>query len=646
MDADRKVPGLEAGLHEFYDSIYAARGMSVASHHIPIIEGLEDERIRRFMVIIGPGSGKSTITTQAYPLWKIGRNPATTVVAVSGGEGLVQGFQQGMMEIIQSSDKWKYFFPDVEPDTKRGWSMQNGIFVTGRPPGDPDANMFSAGLTSQKLTGVHGREIIMDDLHNDENSATPEQCLKVRQKYYSLLLGRGDPRSARYILTGRRYNKEDIYGALISSGNWVVLRLPAERPNSFELWVDVLVPKMADGSPMPCVFSEQYEPEREQDVSKPYISYKAIYGFDHERMGFYWPQFPSKRMEYFEIKRNMPSKAEAVYQCNPDVKENPIFQDDDFIQFQMTDENGVPLTDYEVAEGVQNQKVRSYIERNDGTIIQSWDTAAGKSADSAYSVCVTAMLITYECWWRDEEAKDPDIGPCERHNRVYILDVKRAKLDFAELSRDFRIMNDRWRPQAVLVENRSTGISIIQSFKSSAIPIQSVEAKDGKVSRAIDAIGGAHASVQGWFRQHRVVLRTNDTWYEEFVSEFKSFGGTNATKKDQVDATVYLVAYAIRHGVGMARIPSDDILNSAGDTTPLSERGLILQGLQMLGETQYDTHPLAGCCARCFNWLGRSGENRDTRVEPYCTVLRRQVTMFDSCPEYRELGDGRANPGW
>jgi hypothetical protein len=239
------------GLASFYNAIYRDRDIQLPPHLAPVCMGLADKRIRKMMLIIGPGSGKSMLLSQAFPAWMLGIDPTMTIIGVSAGEALVHGFIHSVMNLIEWSAAYHAIFPSVRPDKVQGWSTERGIFVTGRRPGDPDASYWGGGLNSAALTGKHARMLIFDDLQDKDNSATVDQCMKVREAYYNTLMGRADPQGCRMILAGRRWHEEDIYGHLKQSEDWVVLELPAERAESKELYYDVTVP---DG--MECCFTE------------------------------------------------------------------------------------------------------------------------------------------------------------------------------------------------------------------------------------------------------------------------------------------------------------------------------------------------------------------------------------------------------
>ncbi len=194
----------------------------------------------------------SQMLSVIFPTWLIGHDPAMTVLGISGGEALMQGFQQAAGRLIESSPAFLASFPNVKPDKSAGWSSERGLFVTGHPPGVPDANYLAAGMNSTYVTGMHAKTLIVDDLHNKENSSTAAQCQKVKETYYNTIIGRADPMGARIIVAGRRWSTEDVYGSLIDSEDFVTLRLPFMREGEKQLYFDVYVP---DG--MDCVFTDR-----------------------------------------------------------------------------------------------------------------------------------------------------------------------------------------------------------------------------------------------------------------------------------------------------------------------------------------------------------------------------------------------------
>jgi hypothetical protein len=239
-------------LATFYEWTFAGLGWKMPKHLWPVCLALCDSRIEKLMLNVGPGTGKSQLLSVVYPAWVLGHDPSMTILGVSGGESLMQGFQAAAAEIIQSSSSFQLSYPKVKPDKNAGWSAERGLFVSGRKPGIPDASYLAAGLQSRYLVGKHARLLVVDDLHDDTNSGTAEQCETVVRKWYNTILGRADPMGARFIIAGRRWHEADVYGQLKVSGDWVTMTLPAERAGKKGLYFDITVPDNFD-----CVFTDR-----------------------------------------------------------------------------------------------------------------------------------------------------------------------------------------------------------------------------------------------------------------------------------------------------------------------------------------------------------------------------------------------------
>jgi predicted phage terminase large subunit-like protein len=97
-------------------------------------------------------------------------------------------------------------------------------------------------------------------------------------------------------------------------------------------------------------------------------------------------------------------------------------------------------------------------------IVQSWDTAFKKGAENSYSVCST--------WGLSE-------------NGYFLLSVWRDRVEFPELRRMLIALAEQWKPNAILVEDRASGQSLVQELKAAtALPVLVVKVDSDKVSRA------------------------------------------------------------------------------------------------------------------------------------------------------------------
>lgn len=611
------------GLAAFFNLVSASRGISLGPHHYPIVAGLEDQRIKQMLTMIAPGAGKSILLSQLYPLWELGHDPSLTTLSISAGESLPKSFMSSMMQIIQHDPKWRELFPDVRPSPDLGWSIERGLFVTGHHPADPDASYKAFGLSSKMLTGAHARLHVYDDIHDEENAATPEQREAVKRKYYSLLEGRADPRGVRRIAVGRWWAKDDVYQEWIDSGDWVVLQLPAARPGEVRLWYDVFVPRGLE-----CVFTETGELSPQQDPESGYVRYRAYFAaVDPQRQGFYWPSMPSKRQEYERVARRQPYVAQVGYRGEMDGGEGSVFREDDFAPF--TPPAGVD-------DGIGGEGVQLFCRNHRGDVEQAWDTALGQPQSESLTVALTGLLVPCSSWHRGE---DPAlVGPCDFHYDVYLLDLMAESVDFRQLAMRLRTQFGKWHPRRVTVEEKQSGVGLLQVFRGTHVPVKGQKVVQGKLERAVGPVlrgedglpipGGA-ASVQGWARLGRVLVPSGPEWVAPFLKKVCAFrGGTRAT--DEFDALVHLVTRAIVRSGRRVSVGSADGRGQPTDEEIAAREDPRRQTLDALAAVSSlpTVNPWEGFCgAPCVNF--NVIENRE-----WCSFHGRPTNAIGSCGDF------------
>ncbi len=365
------------------------------------------------------------------------------------------------------------------------------------------------------------------------------------------------------------------------------------------------------------------------EVQKPKLTHlKWVYSVDPKGQGFYWPSSDQKRSEIMAVSRNAPHEFAAVYQCNPGGRIGTVFLDSDISNFYTAPPS--------LVAGLLSDSVSQFIRRGHG-VYQAWDTAFSQSAQSAWTVCVTALFVSCDKYHCNE---DPAlVGPCDTHMDVYILDVMRGKIDWGGLVNALKTQYQKWAPDGIIIEKRASGISLIQALSRTTLPIIPVVSNDSKGGRALNTVGLKTAgSVQGWFRQHRVSLPDPaPEWHAKWRAEMKDFSGQDDAASDQVDATVHLVSHAITMGSSMAVLPSDwspdpskrpanspeNALFTPDSTDP---RVAFLSYLGQLPSLTID--PFEGMCARCVNYS-----------KGFCSFHNHSTLSMDSCEEFTDVSD-------
>lgn len=141
-------------------------------------------------------------------------------------------------------------------------------------------------------------------------------------------------------------------------------------------------------------------------------------------------------------------------------------------------------------------------------IVQSWDTASKATELADYSVCTT---------WG---ATDDD--------RYYLLDVFREKLEYPDLKRAVIALHTRWQPRTVLIEDKASGIQLIQDLRYDGL--SAVTPYTPQAEKIMRLLAQTPTIEQG-----RVYLPDQAAWRAAYLHELTSF--PKGKNDDQADST-------------------------------------------------------------------------------------------------------------
>ena len=155
-----------------------------------------------------------------------------------------------------------------------------------------------------------------------------------------------------------------------------------------------------------------------------------------------------------------------------------------------------------------------------GQIVQSWDTALKGDPSSDYSVCTT--------WFR-------------RGADHFLLDVYRKQVPFPELLKAAQHFYQKYRPEAVLIEDTGSGMSLVQQLRAeTSVPAIGVKPKFDKVTRL--------STVLPMFEAKQVHLPAEEIWMPALLQELHGFPA--ARHDDQVDSTTQYLTWARERSYG------------------------------------------------------------------------------------------------
>ena len=144
---------IRRGLGDWSRLALKAQGMVPARHHrlmIEELEGLAAGRFDRLMLLLPPGSAKSTYTSLIFPPWFLARNPAASVIAASHTGELARGFGRGVRGLIS------------EHGARLGLRLDPTSRAAGRFGLRSGGSYFATGVRGQ-VTGQRADLLIIDD---------------------------------------------------------------------------------------------------------------------------------------------------------------------------------------------------------------------------------------------------------------------------------------------------------------------------------------------------------------------------------------------------------------------------------------------------------------------------------------------------
>jgi len=144
-------------------------------------------------------------------------------------------------------------------------------------------------------------------------------------------------------------------------------------------------------------------------------------------------------------------------------------------------------------------------------VIQIWDTAHKEKQQNDRSACLTLA-----------QTRIP--------TRYYVLDLFVGRLAFPDLTRAATAQYDKWNPDRVIIEDKSSGISLIQQLRRDThVPLRAIPAVDDKVTRA--------NTVTGIIEAGQVFIPERAPWLADFLKEIGDF--PTGAHDDIVDVLVH-----------------------------------------------------------------------------------------------------------
>jgi len=227
------IPTVPISDAEDEDSFSVIKLSKLAAHHKLLcddLQGIEDGSIPNLMVLMPPGSAKSTYSDIVFVPWFMCRKPRRNVILASYASEIAEKQGRRARQLIKTTSFQNLMGVELRQDNKAAhqWTLENG-------------SEFMAGGLLSGLTGNRGALGIVDDPMKGRAEAESET---IREKTWSAYIDDFCSRlipGAPQVMILTRWHEEDLAGRILPIGwdgesgyfdgrdgrRWKVICLPA-----------------------------------------------------------------------------------------------------------------------------------------------------------------------------------------------------------------------------------------------------------------------------------------------------------------------------------------------------------------------------------------------------------------------------------
>jgi predicted phage terminase large subunit-like protein len=201
----------------------SAQDLRPAKHHrilLDRLEAIERGDIRRLMVLMPPGSAKSTYASILFTAWYLARHPEHSVIAASHTAELAERFGRRVRNII------------IEHSAALGIGVSPDNAAAGQWGTTAGGEYFAAGILGP-ITGRRADLAIIDDPVKSRQEADSEIVSDRIWEWWKADLSTRLKPGAKVVLIMTRWSETDLGGRVLDDmatggAPWEVLRLPME----------------------------------------------------------------------------------------------------------------------------------------------------------------------------------------------------------------------------------------------------------------------------------------------------------------------------------------------------------------------------------------------------------------------------------
>lgn len=326
-------------------------GLDNAPFHRELDDCLSCELNKKICIAWPRGHGKSTHLSIAYPLWEIGRNHNMRILLVSSTAETARHYMTEIIGHIERNQKYQLWAKAIDPKNKgvvpkmRGYHKReenwagDSIIVDRDNIGIKDPTINAVGLFGSILSS-RADIIIVDDLVDQQNSATEEQRQKIKDWVYTTLMPVLVP-GGRFIYLGNTWHMDDLISNFLKDPQFDVRKHMSaiiHEANRQDLWQEWANFHLDESLP---------PEEKKTKATAFYTEHKKEMDEGIEVLWPEWYPYP----DLYLMRITNPYSFARMYQCDPSIRPNQKFLEKDIEKALHKGRNLVlqdePPTEYE-----------------------------------------------------------------------------------------------------------------------------------------------------------------------------------------------------------------------------------------------------------------------------------------------------------
>lgn len=162
---------------------------------------------KRVMLMLPPGSAKSTYASVVFPTWEMARNKAMEIILTGWGDPICRRHGKRARQICHSPQFRELFGTSIDPNTRAAedWQLNNG------------SSYKSSGIASG-IAGFRTQGLVWDDLTKNRKEADSQG---IRNDVYNAYIDDARSRktpTAWEVGIGTRWHEDEIMGRILPEG--------------------------------------------------------------------------------------------------------------------------------------------------------------------------------------------------------------------------------------------------------------------------------------------------------------------------------------------------------------------------------------------------------------------------------------------